>query len=286
MLSLNHQVRLRFTGSDRLRYLNGQVTNDVRKLRPGVVQWSGVTNHKGRLEALVAIHLDDDDDIYLEGPAALREFLPARLEKYIIADDVICEDFSDDTVQAHFLEVPPPLPASFRVLSCHRLGVAGWDVWGPVALAGSLPPPSLSHEAAELLRIDHGIPAWESELQGDLLLPETGLESWAVDYHKGCYIGQEVVSRLKSVGHVNRHLARLISHSGPAPEAGWLLYAQSPEGVSSKSCGEITSTVWHEGLQKTLALGYVRREQLASLTPLLTGPGVESLFSQITVRNT
>ena len=286
MLPLNHQVRLRFTGSDRIRYLNGQTTNDVRKLRPGVVQWAGVTNHKGKLEALVAIHAGDDDALYVEGPGALREFLSTRLEKYIIADDVTCEDVSARTVQAHFLEIPPPLPSSFRVLSCNRLGVGGWDVWGPVDLAASLPPPSLSHEAAELLRIDHGIPAWESELQGDVLLPETGLETWAVDYHKGCYIGQEVVSRLKSVGHVNRHLARLISHTGPAPEVGWLLYAPSPEGNFTKSCGEITSTVWHDRLQKTLALGYVRREQLTSFSPLLTGPRVGSLFSQITVRNT
>ena len=286
MLSLNHQVRLRFTGSDRVRYLNGQATNDVRKLRPGAVQWSGVTNHKGKLEALVAMHLGEDDAIYVEGPAALREFLPARLEKYIIADDVRCEDVSDETVQAHFLELPPPLPPLFRVLKCNRLGVEGWDVWGPLALVSSLPSPSLSHEAVELLRIDHGVPAWESELQGEALLPETGLESWAVDYHKGCYIGQEVVSRLKSVGHVNRHLARLISHSGPAPEAGWLLYPPTHEGAPAKTCGEITSTAWHEGLQKTLALGYVRREQLAGLTPLLTGPRVENLFSQITVRNT
>ena len=285
MLLTSH-VRLRFTGPDRVRYVNGQVTNDVRKVQPGVVLWAGVTNHKGRLEALVAIHQGGDEALYVDGPGALREFLPTRLEKYIIADDVVCEDISDDTVQAHYLKKPAGLPGDFRVLACNRYGVPGWDVWGPVALASSLPSPSLSHEAAELLRIDHGIPAWESELQGDVLLPETGLESWAVDYHKGCYIGQEVVSRLKSVGHVNRHLTRLISHSGPAPEAGWLLYSQSPEGVSSKSCGEITSVVWHEGLQKTLALGYVRREQLASLTPLLTGPRVESLISQITVRNT
>ena len=282
MISLTPQVRLRFTGADRVRYLNGQVTNDVRKLQPGVVQWAGVTNHKGRLEALVAVHDGADGALYVDGPAALRDFLPARLEKYIIADEVVCEEVSEETIQAHFLEVKPELSAEFRVLACERYGVPGWDVWGPAALQAALPKPAMETAEVELLRVERGIPGWETELQGGVLLSETGLEAWAVDFHKGCYIGQEVISRLKSVGRVNRHLAKLISLDGIPPEAGWSLYAESDRSP----CGELTSVVWHPGLQKTLALGYVRREHLGTDTRFLTGPCSERLFSQLGIRTT
>ena len=289
MLDLSDHVRLRFTGNDRVRYLNGQVTNDVRKISTTSALWACITNHKGKLEALVTIHDGGDGAIYLDGPPELREFLPGRLARYIIADDVVLEDVSESTVQAHFLEEKPVLPEGFRAVACSRLGVPGWDVWGPAEKGDELfaLEPALSPETEERMRIAHGIPGWATELARDILPPEAGLETWAVDYHKGCYIGQEVISRLKSVGRVNRQLQCFVLESGPELEAGWLIFpAESPESEPPKSCGEITSAIWHPELEKSVALGYVRREQIASGNRFLAGPDADCLHSRIAIRNT
>ena len=288
MINLTSHVRLKFTGTDRVRYLNGQVTNDIRKLSPTAVQWACVTNHKGKLEALVSLHLGPDDAIYLDGPANLRDFLPLRLEKYIIADDVTLEDVSDTTAQVHFMGELPALPENCRALAASRFGVPGWDVWGPAeSLAGlELLAPNTA-AAAELSRIDHGVPGWETELNRDILPPEAGLQDWTVDYHKGCYIGQEVISRLKSVGKVNRQLQRLISVSGPNPEVGWQIFPENaPEEGEMKPCGEITSCIWHPLLEKSVALGYVRREHITAGRRFATGPDAHCLNSRIEIRNT
>ncbi len=286
-LDLTSQVRLRLTGADRVRYLNGQVTNDIRKISGDRILWAGVTNHKGKLEALVAIHEGPTEDILVDGPEALRDFLPLRLEKYIIADEVELTDVTETTCQFHCLGKCPELPPGCRKISAQRLGEPGWDVWGPMELRETLASlsPTLPAELAEQLRIERGIPGWETELARDILLPEAGLEAWTVDYHKGCYIGQEVISRMKSAGKVNRKLERLIAVDGARPEAGWLLFPQEGAGDGAKPCGEITSSIYHPKLEKVVALGYVRREHLGHGARFLTGPDANSLFARIEIRN-
>lgn len=288
MIDLSSHVRLRFSGGDRIRYLNGQVTNDVRRIAQDSLQWACVTNHKGKLEALVTIHAGPDDAVYVDGAPELQNFLPARLEKYIIADDVAVEDVSETTAQAHFLGDCPPLRPGYRVLACQRFGVPGWDVWCAASERETLISlaPIVSAEAVELLRIDHGIPAWSSELDRDILPPEANLDAWAIDYHKGCYIGQEIISRLKTSGKVNRLLQRLITVGPETLEQGWLIFPEStyrPE--SPKPCGEITSCIWHPKLEKSVALGYVRREQIASDLRFYAGPEFALIKCQIEIRN-
>lgn len=279
MIDLSSHVRLRLTGADRVRYLNGQVTNDVRKISPDSALWACVTNHKGRLEALVTLHAGPEPEgaIYVEGPEALRDFLPARLEKYIIADDVTLEDITEETSLLHVIGDLPELTGEFRAVACARFGVPGWDVWSDSQTTNSL---SEGQDApapcSELLRIENGMPSWDNELSQDILPPEAGLETWAIDYHKGCYIGQEVISRLRSVGRVNRHLERLVSVEG-APEAGWLLFPENMDPAAPKSCGEITSCIWNPALEKTVALGFVRREHIAASARFTAAPDATGL---------
>ncbi len=98
------------------------------------------------------------------------------------------------------------------------------------------------------------MPRWGAELTEETLPPEAGLDQTAIDYHKGCYIGQEVISRIKSVGHVNRHLA---GFTAPAPLApGMTLHPADDPG---KTAGEITSAAWSFGLETWAALGYLKR---------------------------
>jgi folate-binding protein YgfZ len=114
----------------------------------------------------------------------------------------------------------------------------------------------------ELLRIEHGVPRWGSELTADTLPQEARLEQSSVDFDKGCYVGQEVVSRLRSVGHVNRLLHRF-SGSLPAP-------LDSPVSLLSKDdpsrpAGTLTSAACDFELAQTLALGYLNREFLDAM---------------------
>jgi folate-binding protein YgfZ len=116
---------------------------------------------------------------------------------------------------------------------------------------GECPPPLV-----ELVRIEAGIPRWGRELHEDTLPPEAGLDRTHIDYAKGCYIGQEVISRIKSVGHVNRRLTGFISAPGEPLQAGWSVFAP---GDSAKPVGELTSAAWSFALAKPVALGYLRR---------------------------
>jgi len=104
------------------------------------------------------------------------------------------------------------------------------------------------------MRIEAGVPRWGAELSEDTLPPEAGLEEAAIDYHKGCYIGQEVISRIKSVGHVNRRLAGFTAAGPLAP--GMTLHA--PE-EPARNAGEITSAAWSFGLECWAGLGYLKR---------------------------
>jgi folate-binding protein YgfZ len=120
-----------------------------------------------------------------------------------------------------------------------------------------LPEPArLSPELLELLRIEAGIPRWGRELTAETLPPEAGLDRTHIDYHKGCYIGQEVISRVKSVGHVNRHLRGFTSPEGkPLPPGGRLFSAAEP----ARPCGQLTSTAWSFALAMPIGLGYLKR---------------------------
>lgn len=257
-LDLSGRAKFRLTGPDRVRFLNGQVTNDVKKLQPGEACYALVCTHKGKLEADVFIRAEEECFL-LDAPGELREPLWARLNKYLIADECEWEDVTDAFALWHELGAPAPEPGQ-RDGGIERLGVPGRDVWLPADKAAAGVPASgfLSEAEIECLRVERAVPRWGAELTPDTLPQEACLEGRAVDFYKGCYIGQEVVSRLKSVGRVNRLLRALEAveeaESG-ALRAGDRLFA----GDDLAETGWITSAVWHPRLRKTMALGYVKR---------------------------
>jgi folate-binding protein YgfZ len=245
IIDLSDSVRLRFTGNDRLRYLNGQLTCDVRKASPDTVLPGCVTNHKGRLEAVVSLH-SRGDAICLDAPASLADFLPARLGKYIIADDVELEDISAASALLHCCGGNPDslrrhLGEGETALANARFGPPGTDIWCPpsrVAFWLSLAPP-LSREEASTLRIQHGWPDWDADLGDGILPPEAGLDATHIDYHKGCYIGQEVLSRMRTAGKLNQRLVP-IRLCGPAVAPGTTLLRTTPDG-STTLAGKVSS---------------------------------------------
>ncbi len=215
---------LRFSGSDALRYLNGQVTQDVRLVRDGLSLPACVTDAKGRLQFRVWLLATDDGAYWLSGPPGCAEELEQRMTRYLIADDVEVEDITGTFRLVHFTGQLNAAPPEVLVRRANRYGSNGTDWWIPTAKSLQMPHdvPALSRDQAEDLRIRMGIPAWGKELLPGMLPPEAGLDATDISYHKGCYIGQEVISRIKFAGKLNRRLATACRPADELAEsAGW-----------------------------------------------------------------
>lgn len=240
---------LAFRGPDAVRYLNGQLTQDARDLGDRTLA-SCVTDAKGRLQAFVHVFLGPDDSIWVEGPAEQEEELEQRLTRYLIADDVEVENLSKDWSLIHVVDgtdAPDPGPGFVRQAA--RVGNDGFDLWLPGSESPELS--ILSPAEAETRRITARIPARGAELTAGMLPPEAGLDRNAISYHKGCYIGQEVLSRIKTAGRLNRKLAAFLVDPGTA--AGDLLGA-----AEGRSAGSITSVApWPNEAGSHAALGYL-----------------------------
>jgi folate-binding protein YgfZ len=238
-------------GPDAARYLNGQVTNDVTNFPEGHACYAAVCTAKGRMEGDLTIALHGDE-FFLDADAALRETLGPRLDKYLIADDCVLEDISDFWSLSHvFGATPPSAPNTGFVIVNARFGVPGHDVW--IAESGAaVKGDTVEAAVLETLRLEHGIPRWGAELTTNTLPPEAGPPMLAaISYTKGCYVGQETIARLKSVGHVNRTLVLLKSESEKIPAPGTKLTQ------GEKEVGAVTSSGFSPRLGSGIALAYV-----------------------------
>jgi tRNA-modifying protein YgfZ len=262
---LSARTKLRVTGADRVRFINGQTTNDVRKSTESATQESCVLNARGHLEAHLFL-FSTPEAIWIDADEELRESLPARLERYVIADDVVIEDVTDEFALFHVVaEKSPQIPKAKFCLRSRRLLEEGWDVWGQrsasekIKEAISGQSEFISPDAFEILRIENGIPRWGRELTPEIIPPEARLEERAIDYEKGCYIGQEVISRMKMSGQTRQRLCGLAGAEELV--AGIELRAQG------RTAGKITSAVYSSRMRAHIALAMIKRG--------LTEPGTE-----------
>ncbi|MEM6822738.1 MAG: hypothetical protein AAF558_12460 [Verrucomicrobiota bacterium] len=205
---------LRFTGADRHRYLNGQTTNDVTNLTPGHARHAAVCNAKGKMQGEIWIGCDSEC-LLVDFPEPLSDSLPTRLEKYIIADDVEVEAPDSRLVGFHLIAPEEPtIPDSIYTFASTRFGEDGWDIWflETPSLPNSIP--QASRESIDWFRIQQGIPQWGTDIDESNLPPEAYREKETISYQKGCYIGQEIIARIKSIGKVKRKLC-LVSGTTP-----------------------------------------------------------------------
>jgi tRNA-modifying protein YgfZ len=272
LIDLSSRAKFRATGVDRVRFLNGQLTNNILELRPGSAIYTCALTAKGKLSADFFVAATTDSN-YLDTEAILREALAARLEKYIIADDVALEDVTDEFGLFHLVDrtsssaaLPELTKEAFSkstgrlLFGSTRFGLVGFDLWFPAneteTVKEELKLSPLDAASVENFRIERGIASWPNELSENVIPQEAGLDQRAISYTKGCYLGQEVISRIKSIGHVNRHLCGLIPDESMSLEFGDILRSsQQP----SKEVGNITSIGWSSSIGRPIALGYVRR---------------------------
>ena len=258
---LSDRVKLRVSGNDRLRFLNGQLTNDVRKATETSAIEACVLNAKGKMEAHVFLTVEPDSFL-LDADSELKKSLQPRLERYIIADDVQIEDVSDRLSIFHFSdEASAQFPKGSGIVSANRYGNSGCDVWieadqrNQMFREWSAASAFCDAGCAEVFRIEQGIPRWGRELTGEIIPVEANLEERCIDYEKGCYIGQETISRMKMSGQTNKRLCGLISLDGSPLNPGMRLVTVP----GNKEVGWITSATRSQRLGKEIALGYVKR---------------------------
>ncbi len=266
LIDLSARTKLRLTGADRVRFLNGQVSNDVRLATADASVYTCVMTIKGKMCADAFVHAREDA-LWLDAEPSVRESLPPRLERYIIADDVLLEDASEELGLLHWLpegDLASALETARGVaggwaLRTTRFGRPGIDFFadadGIASLAQRLGVEALAPDCAavETLRIQAGVPRWGAELDESTMPAEAGIEERAVSYSKGCYLGQEIVSRVRSVGHVNRHLLGL--------RAKGVLCAGDSLFAAEREAGRITSAAPDpaDPAGGSIALAFVRR---------------------------
>ena len=264
-VDLSDRARFRLTGADRVRYLNGQVTNDVRTANGRETLYACVTDIKGRIVGDLFIHASQEGEaLWFDAEPALREVLGPRLERYIIADDVELTDVTDEWRLWH---VFGPAATAFLdqagnggILKSNRLGVEGLDIWLPLPESPlHAPCPLVSAGEFEAYRILRGIPRHPNELNGDTFPPEAGLDERAMSYTKGCYIGQEILSRIRSSGKMPRELAQW-QMTAPDGEiaAGDTLFVRQESG-ETKAVGKVTSVTWHPMLERFVGLAFLKQ---------------------------
>ena len=274
LVDLSGRGKIAVTGEDRVRWLHGMVTNDIKGLAAGQGSYCFVLTAQGRiiadLQALV-----EAERILLDCEPFLTAKLISVLEHYIIMDRV---ELADLTPKLGTIGVEGPQAAETvhsalgsRELPQNSLDhiAAGENVvlradrgywvlapvpglpglWQRLEEAGARP---VGFQALETVRIEAGVPRYGVDIEETTLPQETG-QMRAIHFNKGCYIGQEIVERIRSRGHVNRQLIGLKAANGN-------LKAGARVEVEGKEIGRVTSVARSPALGRAIALAYLRRE--------------------------
>ncbi len=278
------RCRQRVTGADRVAFLHGQCTNDIKRLRAGQSCYAAFLTAKGKMRGDAYI-VCLDDAFLLDASAGLRE----SLEKFIITEDVTIEDVSELwgsylVLEGHAPSWPSPTTDSDATARVPPTAFTFHHPLGTGILSREPLPVALDAGALEVLRIEAGVPKWGVDMDENTIPIEAGLEKRAISYEKGCYIGQETIARIKTYGHVNRHLVQLAVDSPLARRSdtlstprgeGWgegrLLGRADKILAGDKEIGHVTSAAFSNRLGKIIALGYVRREFATAGTRLMIG---------------
>ena len=304
VLDLGFRSRLCLLGSDRVKFLHGQVTQDVKALAVGQGAYAALITAKGKLQSDLFIYCLTDE-LLLDFEPGLADSVRERLEKYVIADDVQVVDVSEpyghlsvqgprarEVLEGLQLGTPLPLESNrfsqtthsalgeLYVMNRPRLGSSGFDLFVPSASllpmaeelqrsVGRIGGRLAGWDACECARIEATIPRFGVDMDETNLPPEAGLDTCAISYAKGCYIGQEVMARLRTYGQVAKALRGLLlpAEAQVLPKKGDKIY------WGDKEIGYVTSSTASPTLKTNVALAYLRRDrnQLGSEVQIQVG---------------
>ena len=285
-MNLSARGRIAVRGRDRARLLHNLTSNDIKKLGAGSGCYAFLLSPQGRIQADLTL-LACDNQISLDTEPELREKIAQHIRRYIVADQV---DLEDVTVATCAIALEGPESAAFLekaggvapvadyqhvawgetiVARISLTGQPGFRVYGATGAAAEIirrleeaGAQPASDEDARLVRIENGRPRYGEDIRDTSLAQETG-QMHAVSFNKGCYLGQEIVERIRAQGHVNRKLVRLRLDS--AVPAGAILT------VAGTEAGEITSSACSPSQGNAVALACVRSSYAAPGQALAAG---------------
>lgn len=285
---LGFREKISLIGADRVRWLNGMVTNNVRDLAVGHGVYAFLLNPQGHMLGDLYAY-NRGDSILVETDVEQVDKIAGTFDHYIIMDDVVVTKVGEQltslgvagpksraVLEAAGIRIPEMQPLELTAPKCecdcapvectvargdnprhesYEIWITPHDVlklWNGLIAAGAQPA---GWEALELDRIASGIPRYGVDLRERDLPQETGQDR-ALNFSKGCYVGQEIVERIRSRGAVHRNFSGFLLDGSAAIPAGAKIV------VGEKQVGEVTSaaSIHFDGRHKTIALGYIRRE--------------------------
>lgn len=284
LADLSFRGKLRLRGKDRVEFLHGMVTNDVKRLSPGEGCYAAITTAKAKM--LSDCRIDClTDSLLMDLEPEVVEKMKQHLDRYIIASDVAIEDLTEKwgllslygpgapnllleslklthLPETEFGCLETQFQNTYLMIARNEItGEVGYDLflpseglrklWTALIQAGARP---VGQEALNILRIEAGIPRYDVDMDESHFPMEAGLNERAISYTKGCYIGQETIARADAMGHINRFLMGLEVKGEAVPKKG------QPILSGARTIGTITSGVRSPTLSKIIALGYVHRD--------------------------
>ena len=289
-LSRNHLGRIVVSGADRASYLQGLLTNDVVALKAGQGCYAAYLTAQGRM--ITDLHVYELGDVMLlTVPREVKDTVLAKFDQFIFSEDVQLGDVTETFSQLAIVgsDAARVVAVLFPELSIDRLnalpehgnaraqfagspaivtritdtGEAGYDAFvdrgraealsSAVAAAGAVP---MDDTLAEAIRIEAGVPRFGRDMNEDTIPLEAGIESRAISFTKGCYVGQEVIVRVRDRGHgrVARRLVGLTLDGDRVAASGAAIR------VNDREIGHVTSSALSPTLKRPIALGYVHRD--------------------------
>jgi folate-binding protein YgfZ len=285
---LGYRAKISLTGGDRVRWLNGMVTNNIRDLATGQGVYAFLLNPQGRILGDLFAY-NRGESIVVDTDRSQVEKMLATFDHYIIMDDVEVTNLGDsmtalgiagpksrEVLAAAGIAIPDTSPMQIFEAKCtcdcectqctavrgedagyktYELWLAPADVrktWDALVANGATP---VGSEALEIHRVVSGIPMYGVDIR-ERDLPQETEQARALNFNKGCYVGQEIVERIRSRGAVHRKFTGFLAAADRPIAAGTKVVA------GEKEVGEVTSvaSVRVPNGKKTVALGYVRRE--------------------------
>lgn len=301
LIDLSSRGRIRVGGSEAIMFLNGLISNDMKTLEKNRWMPAVFPNVQGRLIASVRVARLGDEDLgkglvptfIIDTEAATSDRVLKTIERFTKAGDFRVTDITNDTTMLT-VQGPGAMNVTSTVLGGSVTSIPkdgaldidwqgqqvttirathtaedgfdlivpnslGEQLWSELMSAGAQP---VGHNTLEVLGIEAGIPRYGRDMDESNVVTETSLDD-AVSFTKGCYIGQEIIARIKYRGHVAKKLSGLVLENDVAVETGAMI--KSTEG---KDIGRVTSLAYSPKLKCIVALGYVRYEFLATGTSL------------------
>jgi folate-binding protein YgfZ len=287
-LDLSARGKIKLTGEDRARLLHAMTTNHIQQLTPGTGCYAFFLNDKGRILSDANI-LCRPDHFLLDLEPEAREKIYQHLDHFIIADDVTLEDVTD-ALATIAVEGPKAgamlglagatIPeadystvewGSRVVARLNETGSSGFFIFAPssekpeliaqIEAAGAV---AADAEAFRVVRLEHGKARYGEDI-GERFLAQEANQPQALHFSKGCYLGQEIVERVRSRGQIHRVLMPVVLDTKAAPGPGTKLQ------TGETNVAEITSAAYSPAFDKVVALAYVRTEQARPHTEIQLG---------------